>query len=170
MVSGILDGALTALTGIFDVFAGLFTGNWEQMWNGVKEIFGGIWDGIVGMLKGSMNRIIDIVNGVIGGINAIKIGGEGLNISKIPRLAKGGILTGGTALVGEAGPELVQVSNGRAMVQPLGNNDLTGLLETYLPYLAMGTQLVMDSGALVGAISPDMNTALGMVSIRGSRR
>ena len=86
-------------------------------------------------------------------------------------LAEGGILTSGTAIVGEAGPELVSVSGGQAMVQPLsGNNNLEGLLETYLPYLAAGTQLVMDSGALVGSIAPDMNAALGTIAIRGGRR
>ena len=36
--------------------------------------------------------------------------------------------------------------------------------------LAAGTQLVMDSGALVGSIAPDMNTALGTIAIRGGRR
>ena len=80
-------------------------------------------------------------------------------------------MTSGTAIVGEAGPELVQISDGRAMVQPLsGSSDLAGLLETYLPYLAAGTQMVMDSGALVGSLAPDMNVALGTVSIRGGRR
>ena len=86
-------------------------------------------------------------------------------------LAEGGVLTSGTAIVGEAGAELVSVSNGRAMVQPLsGNNELTGLLETYLPYLAAGTQMVLDSGALVGGIAPDMNTALGTISLRSGNR
>ena len=86
-------------------------------------------------------------------------------------MAEGGVLTSGSAIVGEAGPEFVQVSNGRAMVQPLSNHsDLAGLLETYLPYLAAGTQLVLDSGALVGGIAPDMNVALGTLAIRGGRR
>ena len=168
-VAGILDGALTMLTGIFDVFAGLFTGNWEQMWNGIKEIFSGIIDGITSLFSGFINGITGKINWVTDKIN--KASGGKINISAIPQLAEGGILTSGTAIVGEAGPELVQVSDGRAMVQPLGHGgDLTGLLETYLPYLAAGTQLVMDSGALVGSIAPDMNTALGTVSIRGNRR
>ena len=171
MVSDVLGGALDVLMGIFDVFAGLFTGNWEQMWEGVKEIFGGIWDAIIGVLKGAVNIIIDLINGVIGGINHIGWGEHKINIPLIPKLAEGGILTSGTAIVGEAGPELVQVSNGQAMVQPLSNHsDLAGLLETYLPYLAMGTQMVLDSGALVGGIAPDMNTALGTISLRSGNR
>ena len=170
-LSGILGGALDVLMGLFDVFAGLFTGNWEQMWEGVKEIFGGIWDAIIETCKSAINIIINAINALIGGVNKIGFGDHTINIPLIPMLADGGILTSGSAIVGEAGPEFVQVSNGQAMVQPLsGHSDLAGLLETYLPYLAAGNQLVLDSGALVGGIAPDMNVALGTLAIRGSRR
>ena len=168
-LSKILGAALDVLMGLFDVFAGLFTGNWEQMWNGIKEIFGGIWDNIKVLFKNNINGIISNINGFIQGANGIGMGA--INIPLIPMLAQGGVLTSGSAIVGEAGPEFVHVSNGQAMVQPLsGHSDLAGLLETYLPYLAAGTQLVMDSGALVGSIAPDMNTALGTMAIRGGRR
>lgn len=171
VVEKVLGGALDVLMGLFDVFAGLFTGNWEQMWNGVKEIVTGIWDAIVGVIKGAINSIISLINGFIGGANGIKFGDHNIKIPLIPMMAEGGVLTSGSAIVGEAGPEFVQVSNGAAMVQPLsGHSDLAGLLETYLPYLAAGTQLVMDSGALVGSIAPDMNMALGTMAIRGGRR
>lgn len=171
-IAQILSGALDILTGLFDVFAGLFTGNWEQMWEGCKEIVGGVWDAIAGIVKGGINGIINGINAFIRGVNKIQIDGFGVNIPTIPLLAKGGILTSGTAIVGEAGPELVQVSDGRAMVQPLssGGSDISSLLETYLPYLAAGNQLVLDSGALVGGIAPDMNVALGTIAIRGGRR
>lgn len=165
-VVDVLETALNMIMGIFDIFAGLFTGNWEQLWNGVKEVFGGIWDSIKLIFRDAINGIITTINGFISGAGKI-----GLDIPLIPMLADGGVLTSGTAIVGEAGPELVSVSGGQAMVQPLsGNNNLEGLLETYLPYLAAGTQLVMDSGALVGSIAPDMNTALGTIAIRGGRR
>ena len=173
-VASILEGALDILMGLFDTFAGLFTGNWEQMWNGIKEIFTGIWEVIKGVLLGGLNSMIGGVNALINGLNKIHVGDLQVDIPTIPTipgLATGGILTSGTAIVGEAGPELVSVSNGQAMVQPLSQgNELTSLLETYLPYLAAGTQMVMDSGALVGSIAPDMNTALGTISIRGGRR
>ena len=171
MIEVILSTVLDALMGIFDIFCGLFTGNWEQMWTGIKEFFGTIWDAILGILKSAINGITTAINTIIGGINHIGWGDHKINIPLIPQLAEGGILTSGTAIVGEAGPELVQVSNGQAMVQPLsGENNLAGLLETYLPYLAMGQQMVLDSGALVGGIAPDMNTALGRISIRSGNR
>lgn len=171
IVESVLKTVLDALMGIFDIFAGLFTGNWKQVWTGIKEFFGAIWDAILGILKSAINGITGAINTVIGGINHIGWGDHKINIPLIPQLAEGGILTSGTAIVGEAGPELVQVSNGQAMVQPLtGDNNLAGLLETYLPYLAAGHQMVLDSGALVGGIAPDMNAALGTIAIRGGRR
>lgn len=172
-IAAVLGGALDVLTGLFDVFAGLFTGNWEQMWNGCAEIFEGIWDAIVGVFKSQVNGIIGFANTAINGLNKIGFGDNKINIPNIPELmATGGVLTSGSAIVGEAGPEFVQVSDGRAMVQPLGNSgsDISALLETYLPYLAAGNQLVLDSGALVGGIAPDMNVALGTLAIRGGRR
>ena len=172
-IAAVLGGALDVLTGLFDVFAGLFTGNWEQMWNGCAEIFEGIWDAIVGVFKSQINGIIGFANTAINGLNKIGFGDHKINIPNIPELmAQGGVLTSGSAIVGEAGPEFVQVSDGRAMVQPLGNNggDITGLLETYLPYLAERTALYMDSGALVGSIAPSMNGALGNIAIRSGNR
>lgn len=172
-IAAVLGGALDVLTGLFDVFAGLFTGNWEQMWNGCAEIFEGIWDAIVGVFKSQINGIIGFANTAINGLNKIGFGDHKINIPNIPELmAQGGVLTSGSAIVGEAGPEFVQVSDGRAMVQPLGNNggDIAGLLETYLPYLAERTALYMDSGALVGSIAPSMNGALGNIAIRSGSR
>lgn len=172
-IAATLGGALDVLMGLFDVFAGLFTGNWEQMWTGCAEIFEGISDAIVGVFKSQINGIIDFANKAIDGINKIGIGEHKISIPHIPELmAKGGVLTSGSAIVGEAGPEFVQVSDGRAMVQPLGNNggDIAGLLETYLPYLAERTALYMDSGALVGSIAPSMNGALGNIAIRSGNR
>ena len=169
VVVGVLGGALDVLMGLFDVFAGLFTGNWEQMWQGVEEIFGGIWDAIVETLKGALKLISNSINAITGGIN--KMSGGKIDIPEIKWMAEGGVLTSGTAIVGESGPEIVSVSNGSAMVQPLSQgNELTSLLETYLPYLAAGTQMVLNSGEFVGAIAPDMNTALGTISIRSGSR
>ena len=158
-----------------DFYRGLFTGDWARMWKGAQEIVMNTVDGIIMGAKMMVNTLISVLNGLIDGLNHFKmpswLGGKQINIPKIAYLAEGGILTGGSAIVGEAGPEFVQVSDGKAMVTPLtGDNDIGALLETYLPYLAAGTQMVMDSGALVGSIAPDMNTALGTIAIRGGRR
>jgi tape measure domain-containing protein len=96
VVKPILDGIKTLLSGITDFIGGIFTGNWERVWNGVKNIFKGIWDGFIGIVKAPLNWIIGAINGFIDGLNKIQIpdwvpavGGKGLNIPKIPQLNVG---------------------------------------------------------------------------------
>lgn len=120
-IASYLDGSLDVLMGLFDVFAGLLTGDWEQLWNGLKEIFNGVWEAISGIFKTKINSISSGLNTVIEGINAV---GRGrIDLPTIPMLANGGILTSGMAIVGEAGPELLTMSHGRAIVQPLTTNN-----------------------------------------------
>jgi len=116
--------------GFLDFITGIFTGNWSKAWQGVVDIFGGIIDGIVAVGKTPINAMIGLINGFIGGLNNIKIpdwvpkiGGKGFNIGKIPYLAKGGHLINGQAIVGEAGPELLNVGNGKTTVTPLSESD-----------------------------------------------
>ena len=127
-VKNIWDSIKMVFDGIIDFIRGVFTGDWERAWTGVKEIFGGIFNGLKAVAKAPLNAIIGManmaisgINGVIGGLNKI----PGVNIGeigKIPYLAKGGVLSRGSAVVGEAGPELLTMSAGRAVVQPLTNN------------------------------------------------
>lgn len=127
-------------SGVIDFIQGVFTGNWEQAWQGVVNIFGGLFDNLVNMVKAPLNGIIGLLNGAIGAINSLIsglnsisftmpswLGGGhfGINIPYIPNipyLAKGGILSQGSAIVGEAGPELLTMMGSRAMVQPLTNS------------------------------------------------
>lgn len=122
MVGSLAD----VLSGIIDFIAGVFTGDWERAWNGLKEIFTGIWDGMKAVARHGVNILVDIVNGIIKGLNKIhlpnweilgSLAGKGINIPLIPRLAKGGVLTSPTiAMMGEyAGayqnPEIVTPQN-----------------------------------------------------------
>lgn len=116
--------------GFIDFVTGVFTGNWEQAWNGVVNIFGGIFDGIVAYAKAPLNLLIGLINGMIGGLNNIKlpkwvpgIGGKGIDIPQIPYLAAGGHLINGQAIVGEAGPELLTAKNGKTTVTPLSDDE-----------------------------------------------
>jgi len=118
-IVGIVQGAFKIFKGIIALFAGLLSGDWEKMWNGAKDIVTGVWDVIGGVVKAGVNSIITALNMFIGGMNRIKfsvpkwvpeLGGKsfGINIPKIPMLAKGGIVNDATlAMIGEAGPEAV---------------------------------------------------------------
>jgi phage-related protein len=90
-----------------------------DVFGGIGKFIGDVFNGIVSIIRGPVNAIIDLINGMIGGLNMIKIkvpdwvpliGGQtlGFNIPKIPKLAKGGFVDSPTtALIGEAGPEVV---------------------------------------------------------------
>ena len=134
-VKNVLDGVKRFFSGIIDFIAGVFTGNWDRAWKGVKNIFKGIWDSFTGIAKAPINMIIGLINGMISAINvAIRginklswevpswvpiIGGEtwGFDIpqlGKVPYLAKGGIVDSAIlAVIGEQGKEAVM---------PLENN------------------------------------------------
>ncbi|WP_277255863.1 phage tail tape measure protein [Negativibacillus massiliensis] len=139
-IKDIWDGIKKIFDGVIDFIRGVFTGDWERAWKGVTEIFDGIFSTIEGIAKAPINAVIGLINGMIGainwaidGINSLSfdvpdwvpgIGGESWgfnlpNIPDIPYLAKGGILSRGSAIVGEAGPELLTLAGGKAIVQPL---------------------------------------------------
>lgn len=68
-IEHIFKGVFEVIGGLLKVFAGLFTGNWQLLWSGVKDIFSGIWDSFKGIVGGVINIIIGIVNSGIDGIN-----------------------------------------------------------------------------------------------------
>lgn len=115
----VASGIITSLKGIIEYIVGIFTGDWERAWEGIKQFYEGIWEGIVGIVKGAVNLVIDFVNGMISavrtGLNKVisainkmsftvpdwvpGFGGEewGFNIPKIPeykipRLATGTVV------------------------------------------------------------------------------
>ena len=57
-----IETILGVITGIFDVFSGLFTGNWDLLWQGVSEIFSSIWSGITGTFTNVTNTMKNVLN------------------------------------------------------------------------------------------------------------
>ena len=113
----IVSAIQTVFQGIIDFVTGVFTLNWQQAWQGVQDIFGGIFEGLGALIKTPLNAVISIINKAISGINGLGltipdwvpvIGGKSfsINIPEIPMLAKGGF-TNGPSIAGEAGTEAV---------------------------------------------------------------
>ena len=96
------------LGGIIEFITGVFTGDWEKAWEGVKKIFKGIWNSIIIVIESAINLIIKGINWMISKLNTIHfeipdwvpiIGGKsfGINISPVsevslPRLATGAVI------------------------------------------------------------------------------
>ena len=139
-VKNVWDAVKRIFDGVIDFIRGVFTGNWERAWKGVQNIFGGIFDGLVTMAKAPLNGIIGLLNMAVNAINGLIDGFNGIGfdlpewlgggswhpsiptIPNIPYLAKGGTVLSGSAIVGEAGPELLTVGPGGTRVQPLTNS------------------------------------------------
>lgn len=121
----IFNSVKNVLDGIIELVSGVFTGDWEKAWNGVKKIFSGIFQTLFSIAKAPLNAIIALLNSLIAGINICinglnkiqfdvpdwipLIGGKkfGFNISpigKIPMLAQGAVIPANapfTAILGD---------------------------------------------------------------------
>lgn len=165
VIGDVVGGILDALGGLLDFITGIFTGDWEKAWNGIKDFFKGIWDGIWGIIKGVINLIIDGINmlwtGIYNAVSAIvnavggiagaigDVFGQDWNFSMpekvplIPHLAKGGLVKAPTlAVVGDnmgassGNPEVVSPLNKlKGMIQESSDNGDTEILSQILLYL-----------------------------------
>lgn len=118
-IGGVLHGLMTSLGGVIDFITGVFSGNWSQAWQGIKDVFSGIFDGFAAILTFPINVAIDGINAAIRGINKVdikvpdwvpKIGGQsfGFNIPEIGHIAtyaRGGFANQ-ASIFGEAGLEV----------------------------------------------------------------
>lgn len=65
-ISNILNEALDILTGLFDIFAGIFTGNWDMVWQGVQEVFSAVWDFVVATFENWISTFTSLADTVLG--------------------------------------------------------------------------------------------------------
>lgn len=120
--SDIWDGIKKAFSAVGTWFSDIFKNAVKGIkgaFDGVKTWFKNLWNGIWSVVKTPINWIIDGINALIDGLNSLSIkvpdwvpfvGGQtwGVNIPKIPKLARGGIVDSGTPFIaGEAGAEAV---------------------------------------------------------------
>lgn len=148
-----------------------FIQRWKAAFELAKEIIGNVFNSMLDLVKKPVNAIIGVINGLVSGVtsginavinalNGLKIDVPGwvteltgvtafgfsiptLTAPKIPLLKDGGTaIEEGSAIVGEAGAELIDLPQG-ARVTPLTNNgdpigykDMTKKLDTMIDLLA----------------------------------
>lgn len=107
-ISTAIKGIIEFLTGLIVFINGVFKGDWDQAWSGIKDSFKAIFNTMIGFVENAMNFIIRAINFIISGLNSIRfdfpewvpgVGGKsfGINIppikeAQIPRLAKGAVI------------------------------------------------------------------------------
>ncbi|MCI8483504.1 MAG: phage tail tape measure protein [Lachnospiraceae bacterium] len=123
-IKEIISGVMKVFDGLITFITGIFTANWQQAWEGVKGIFGGIFEALGGLCKVPINAVIGVINNAIRGINNVSVdipegipivGGKhiGFDIPTIPALAKGTKdWTGGIVQIHEKGGEIVDLPKG----------------------------------------------------------
>lgn len=67
-VKNIWESIKQIFNGIITFIKGVFSGDWEQAWNGIKDIFAGVWNLLVSVIKIPINNIIGMINGLVGGV------------------------------------------------------------------------------------------------------
>jgi ABC-type transporter Mla subunit MlaD len=135
-----VEGFRNFWIGVWEFIAGAFTGTidfigqrFSDLWGVIQTIAGWIaekvgsmFDGLAGGAKWAVNAAITPLNGLITGINWIIDGLNAVNpfapiphIPYVSYLARGGVASG-FAMVGENGPELVDLPTG-SRVHPAGD-------------------------------------------------
>lgn len=152
-IGNVWDNIVGIFDGIIDFVTNVFQGNWAEAWQSVVDIFGNIFSGIANLVKAPINWVIDAINFLIRQLNRIKLpdflGGYGVNIPEIPRLARGGIIEQPTlAVVGEAGREAVMPLDRNTgwmdeLAQKLGDRMGGGSGHVTIP-VYLGTDTLID--------------------------
>lgn len=148
-IGGVISGIITTIGGVIDFVTGVFSGNWEKAWTGVRDIFSGIFSSLGSILSAPINAVINLINEAIRKINGVSveipdwvpgIGGEKFGVS-IPEIkpiggyAKGGIVSS---------PEIAWVGEGgdKEVIIPINNSQRSQGL-----YEAAGRMLGQPNGA-----------------------
>ena len=135
-IAGVIGGIIRAAQGVIDFLTGVFTGDWDKAWHGLKEIFAGAWEAItapVNAFIGLLDKVIAGIDRVIGkasSVNSVSLSlpdnaRDGLNaVSRgvpIARRGYGGVpmrargdanFFGGLVQVHERGGEIIDLPHG----------------------------------------------------------
>ena len=70
-ITDTIGGIIQTLRGLIDFVVGIFTGDWNKAWEGIKTFFSGIWNAIKGIVSTVWNAIKGVIETVINTIKAI---------------------------------------------------------------------------------------------------
>lgn len=170
------DALGQAITNMIEWFG---DGGLVKVFKKFGDFFKGLWEGIQNAFKTAINWIIKGINTLIEGLNKIEppewiqnlTGVTGVNLKTIPLLAEGGdIQSAGRVIVGERGPEMLDLPRG-ARVTPLDNAtlDYDRLTEAFVtalrlvaPELATNVVVEEDKDNLIRVLKRENAQAVKM--------
>ena len=165
VLGGAIEGLMPIINGIMDVFGGLiefitgvFSGNWEQAWDGIVNMFKGIFNLIPTIVESIINGAIGIINGIIWGINQLT-GAIGIPaIPEIPKVTLPRFHTGGIVdFEASEGPawlqkgEMVLTQKQQAQLFAMANGQIGSLAspDNRLPIIIQNDTPVYLDGRLI---------------------
>lgn len=148
IVQSVIDIIDSSFTGVKDTISNVFDDVWSKVkvvmdkvgnkisnvlqgiknaWSGLTGFVSGVFSGIEGAVGSLVSSVKGMVNGVIGGINgAISIINKipGVNIGKIPKLERGGVLKRGQIglLEGNGAEAVVPLERNKAWVRAVAKD------------------------------------------------
>lgn len=163
----------------------------DKIWDIISDLASKAWewgtdfiDGLIGGIKSKVGGVVDTVKGLAGKIS------EFLHFSRPDKgplheyeewmpdfmegLAKGindnaNLVTASVKNVAEDMSFGIS-DTGTTIRRSAESREVLAMLKQYLPYLAQSTELMLDTGVLVGATAPKMNAALGKINAREQKR
>lgn len=192
-ISDLFKNMMRMLGGLLDFITGVFTGNWDKAWKGIKDMFGGWWDGIYDTFKTVINLVIDGLNilwitiyrvfsGIANGIGKA-VGWIGSLMGKdwefsmpkypptIPKLARGAVLPANKPFLAQLGDQ----KNGRNLEAPEsllrdiyaeGNAETNSLLQKLIQVMQNGMTVNVDGKQLM-RINREAETRVGRQTVTG---
>lgn len=192
-ISDLFKNMMRMLGGLLDFITGVFTGNWDKAWKGIKDMFGGWWDGIYDTFKTVVNLVIDGLNilwrtiyrvfsGIANGIGKA-VGWIGSLMGKdwefsmpkypptIPKLARGAVLPANKPFLAQLGDQ----KNGRNLEAPEsllrdiyaeGNAETNSLLQQLIQVMQKGMTVNVDGKQLM-RINREAETRVGRQTVTG---
>lgn len=183
-IKKIISGVLDAIGGVIQVFSGIFTGDFDRMWDGVKGIFKGGVKIILGIVTGAAKGLLKaatglggvIIDGVRDGLSGLghflagKIG-DGISwaVHNLPGAALdalkslgGKVLDAFNPLGDGIGKSLKKAGDGLGSIAGLsGGGSLDGAKQIMAPFVSMAGRfgLHTSSGRRPGAITSSGNVS-----------
>ena len=192
-ISDMIKNTMRMLGGLLDFITGVFTGNWDKAWQGIKDMFGGWWNNIYDTFKTVINLVIDGLNilwraiyrtfsGIANGIGKA-VGWIGSVMGKdwefsmpkypptIPKLARGAVIPANKPFLAQLGDQ----NNGRNLEAPEsllrdiyaeGNAETNALLQQLIQVMQKGMTVNVDGKQLM-RINREAETRVGRQTVTG---
>jgi len=113
----------------FQAFGAQIKAGVQSIFNAIASLASRIASAISSAINSAINSVVSAVNSVVSWVNSViasigaALGGVGgRTTSRVRKMATGGTLLHGSAVVGDAGPELLTIVGGGAQVTPLTGN------------------------------------------------